>query len=208
MIEIISHRGYWLADEEKNTVKAFERSFSLGYGTETDLRDYKGEIVISHDIANEKCITFKDFLDIYNKNSCKGVLALNVKSDGLQEKIKLDLKSSGVDNYFLFDMSVPDLKKSLMADLNCFTRLSDVEMTPSYLEACDGVWIDSMESEWLDASKIKEVLQLNKKLCFVSSELHKREYNQLWELLKSFKNLRDFVLCTDLPEHASKYLGI
>ena len=35
---ILSHRGYWLQTEEKNSRKAFERSFFMGFGTETDIR--------------------------------------------------------------------------------------------------------------------------------------------------------------------------
>jgi nucleoside-diphosphate-sugar epimerase len=49
-MNIISHRGFWLKDEEKNTIQAFERSFEFGFGTETDIRDYKGELVISYDM--------------------------------------------------------------------------------------------------------------------------------------------------------------
>lgn len=36
---IISHRGFWKNIEEKNSIKAFERSFINSYGLETDLRD-------------------------------------------------------------------------------------------------------------------------------------------------------------------------
>ena len=36
---IISHRGYWKDAAEKNRPVAFARSFDLGYGTETDVRE-------------------------------------------------------------------------------------------------------------------------------------------------------------------------
>ncbi len=36
---ILSHRGYWKEVSEKNKPIAFERSFSLGLGTETYIRD-------------------------------------------------------------------------------------------------------------------------------------------------------------------------
>jgi hypothetical protein len=50
-MQILSHRRYWKMDSEKNTKIAFERSFSLGFGTETDLmRDFGRKIVISHDM--------------------------------------------------------------------------------------------------------------------------------------------------------------
>ena len=46
-IKILAHRGFWKEETEKNTKIAFERAFNSGFGIETDLRDIKGEIVIS-----------------------------------------------------------------------------------------------------------------------------------------------------------------
>ena len=51
---IISHRGYWIQPAEKNTEEAFSRSFERGMGTETDVRDHRGELVISHDMPCRK----------------------------------------------------------------------------------------------------------------------------------------------------------
>ena len=47
---ILSHRGYW-KDARKNSVDAFKASFVREFGTETDIRDYNGELVISHDCS-------------------------------------------------------------------------------------------------------------------------------------------------------------
>ena len=44
---VLSHRGYWKTPAEKNTAAAFRRSFDLGFGTETDVRDRGGELVIA-----------------------------------------------------------------------------------------------------------------------------------------------------------------
>jgi glycerophosphoryl diester phosphodiesterase len=46
MMKIMSHRGYWRGEDEKNTTTAFSRSFDLGFGTETDVRDALGQLVI------------------------------------------------------------------------------------------------------------------------------------------------------------------
>mgnify|MGYP006075220631 CR=1 FL=1 len=51
---------------EKNMVVAFQRSLELGFGIETDLRDYNGEIVISHDIADKNSMRFSDFMKLVN----------------------------------------------------------------------------------------------------------------------------------------------
>ena len=49
-MRVVSHRGYWRDDAEKNSLPAFERSFALRFGIETDLRDAVGRLVVSHGI--------------------------------------------------------------------------------------------------------------------------------------------------------------
>ncbi len=108
-MEIISHRGYWKEINEKNTNTAFERSFSLNFGTETDLRDYMGNLVISHDIANSNCIIADEFFLIYRRYAYQHLtLALNIKADGLQNELLKLLELHNIHNYFVFDMAIPD----------------------------------------------------------------------------------------------------
>ena len=68
-MKIIGHRGYWLQETEKNSEVAFYRSLQNGFGIETDIRDYCGKIVISHDIAKAGSILFGKFLEDYSKKS-------------------------------------------------------------------------------------------------------------------------------------------
>ena len=56
---IMCHRGYWsgelgIAPLQKNSWEAFERAIDFGFGIETDLRDYAGSVVISHDVPTEQ----------------------------------------------------------------------------------------------------------------------------------------------------------
>ena len=44
---ILAHRNYWKQPIEKNKIISFERSFSLKFGVETDIRDYNGDLMIS-----------------------------------------------------------------------------------------------------------------------------------------------------------------
>ncbi|MCK5347159.1 MAG: hypothetical protein KAR20_27305, partial [Candidatus Heimdallarchaeota archaeon] len=105
---ILSHRGCWKRDEEKNMPSAFKRSFNLGFGTELDVRDYCGRLVISHDIPDSESMDFKTLLEVYCEFDKGLSLAINIKADGLQ-KLLLDLLNEyQIENYFVFDMSVPD----------------------------------------------------------------------------------------------------
>ncbi|HET8686082.1 MAG TPA: hypothetical protein VFM18_05380, partial [Methanosarcina sp.] len=107
---IISHRGHWLATEEKNTALAFRRSFLSGFGTETDVRDHLGKLVISHDVVppDANPLLLDDFLEIYG--NFDQPLAINIKSDGLAEILNSTMNRHGITNWFVFDMSIPDMR--------------------------------------------------------------------------------------------------
>ena len=89
-MEIISHRGFWNNTRGKNSVHAFVSALSSGFGIETDVRDYDGNLVISHNIPNENSQTVDSFLNSFSKseNNYNLCLAINIKSDGLQSKVK------------------------------------------------------------------------------------------------------------------------
>lgn len=207
MLDIIAHRGYWNLENEKNTEKSFRSALELGFGIETDLRDYHGHIVISHDIPDEGCIKLCDFLSIC-KEYKNQTLAFNIKSDGLQNLITKQLDESF--NFFVFDMSVPDTLGYIENDLPFFTRYSDIEPIPSLLEESQGVWFDCFRSNSFNQSMLKSLLSKNKKTILVSPELHGYDYLDYWAELFVFmqnnKNLIDYIgLCTDYPLRAKEY---
>lgn len=209
-MKIISHRGLWLDSSEKNTEKSFRLSFKNNFGTETDIRDLQGDLVISHDAPLGGEMKFSYFLSII-KEEVKAqnlTLALNIKSDGLSdillEKIK-DLK--GLD-IFVFDMSVPDMQSYINSGIQVFTRLSDLENESACLDFASGVWLDSFYSDWFKSDIVSNLLNSGKKVCIVSPELHGREYTEMWGEIAILKEERDLILCTDYPLEAKKYFGL
>lgn len=211
IMRILSHRGYWKSLEEQNTIKAFERSFSLGFGTETDVRDFNGELVISHDIPNagmNNIILLEEFFKLYNTIDSSLPLALNIKSDGLFFKLKELLHNYHIQNYFVFDMSVPDLIGYVKSGLNVFTRQSEFEKEPSLLNECHGVWLDEFNSNWISNDIIFDYVSSGKKICIVSPELHQRSYTKEWGNYKEIVNQKyseNVMICTDFPETAKRY---
>ncbi|MCW0346759.1 hypothetical protein [Pantoea ananatis] len=210
-MNIISHRGYWKEISEKNQTQAFARSFRLGFGTETDIRDYNGTLVISHDIPDRNAIKFEEFLDIFNSEKVPGVLplALNIKSDGLQKKIKELLNLKNIEDYFVFDMSIPDTINYRQEKINYFVRYSEFESLNDLYFNANGVWLDGFEKDLADESLIKKFLDDGKTVCLVSSELHKRSHKNLWLSLKNYDmsvfESNNLILCTDLPEEAMEF---
>lgn len=207
---VISHRGYWLNPSEKNTSKAFKRSFSLGFGTETDIRDRNSKLVISHDMADKKSITVDEFFEIYKDFKASLPLALNIKADGLQTELKLLLTKYKVENYFVFDMAVPDGLQYAKQKFQIFTRHSEYESQPPYYDIAQGVWLDEFNGHWISDEIIEMHLRQNKALCIVSPDLHKRDHQQEW---KHYKDLEakigkdKIMLCTDFPEQAQEYFN-
>ncbi|MCX8521423.1 MAG: hypothetical protein ORN28_07795 [Rhodoferax sp.] len=202
-MKIISHRGYWKAAHEKNQEIAFNRSFHLGYGTETDVRDLAGKLVISHDPAKGNEMGLDEFLQLPKANQLP--LALNVKADGLASLIVDALHRHNVKNWFVFDMSIPDMRAYLKAGCPVYCRMSEVERIPAWMNECAGVWLDSFGTEWYDTDFLDQLLGKRKAICIVSSELHGRDPQGLWQMIKPFASNTHLMLCTDMPETASTY---
>ena len=204
-MEIISHRGFWNIPEEKNTEQAFIRSFQCGFGIETDIRDLNGHLVISHDIPSAHAMLLKDFCSLPGVKDF--TLALNVKSDGLALTLQKTLREFGINKWFVFDMSVPDTLGHINSGNPFFTRLSDIEHELILLDESEGVWLDAFKSDWYSNDVIQKLLDLGKKVCIVSPELHGRDYTALWEQLISIRTNKNLILCTDFPLNAKQFFN-
>jgi len=210
MIQVISHRGFWTNVTEKNTEIAFERSFNKGFGTETDIRDYNGKIVIAHDIATARDISLERFFEIYNYFDNSLPLALNIKSNGLLKILKFLISKYKIESYFLFDLTVPEILICRELNLNFFSRQSEYEsQIPLYNEAC-GIWLDEFHNHWIKNDIIQNHLAHQKKVCIVSPELHSRSYLNEWEHYKEIKKSilsNNLMICTDYPEKLNSFIN-
>ncbi|MDR2338148.1 MAG: phosphodiesterase [Deltaproteobacteria bacterium] len=204
---ILAHRGYWKEVLEKNQRSAFERAFKGGFGSETDLRDNAGKIVIAHDMPKGNELSFEEVLQIMDGRNLP--LALNIKADGQGEAIQELLEKYQHTNYFTFDMSIADLVCQIQRGLQVFTGLSDILPKPVMLESCAGVWLDSFYTDWFDADTIDNLLACGKKICIVSAELHQRARTKQWEIINKCQKLasQNLMLCTDVPEEAMRYFS-
>ncbi len=206
-MKIISHRGYWKKQNEKNSEIAFRRSFDLGLGTETDIRDCCGKLVVSHDMPTGNELEFDHFIDILDgyESHDKLIIAFNIKSDGLVNRLREKLKQYPFLNYFFFDMSIPDMRSYIQHDMPVFSRISEYEKTPAFADVAAGIWLDSFEADWFDNNFLKDLSVSGKQICIVSPELHKRDHLKLWEQLKLIDFEQKLILCTDYPEEASEF---
>lgn len=206
-MKIIAHRGYWKKPDERNSLEAFKRAFLNGYGVETDIRDYCGKLVISHNVADIQSMTCDSFFDLYQQYG-KGVpLALNIKADGIQKLLKLQLEKYQIRNYFVFDMSIPEMVVYKNEKINFFTRHSDIENECVLYRDALGVWLDAFYNDiWGALDSAKGDLQNGKRAVIVSPELHGRDKSGMWNAIKAGKlhMLEGLYLCTDYPDKAQE----
>ena len=81
----------------------------------------------------------------------------------------------GINNYFTFDMSVPQMIEYSEMNIRFFTRQSEYEKNPVMYDQAAGVWIDAFfDDSWITEKLLQDHLTNGKKVCIVSPDLHKR----------------------------------
>ncbi len=201
-MNVISHCGCWKNPEERNSVAAFARSFALGFGSATEVRDSLGQLVIAHELPLGGEMGLDAFLHLARRRHLP--LALNIRSAGLAALLARAMRDYQGE-WFAFDMAVPDLRAHLAAGNPVYTRLSDIEPRPACLDACAGVWLDSFEGQWYGRTVIEDLLARGKRVCVVSPELHGRDPSALWTSLRRLAAHPNLALCTDKPELAMQH---
>jgi hypothetical protein len=215
-MQILAHRGFWKAPEEKNGWAALERAFAEGFGIETDIRDQNGALVVSHDPPAGRSIGFRDLLALYRRHHTPGPMALNVKADGLQKLFAAELAQGAVDigGSFFFDMSIPDALGYARQNLPIYTRESEIEPTPHLLDRAQGIVLDCFHSDWITPAKILQHLQAGRSVMLISPELHGRDPARAWAGWRDLAEARmerpagtRLMLCTDRPQEAREVFG-
>lgn len=203
-MQIIAHRGYWNETVYNNSPAALRLALENGFGFESDIRDYEGELVISHDIATERSQKAAEVFQWLAEFHDKYCFAVNIKADGVGNLLKEQLKNSHISNYFTFDMSVPQMVDYAQQGIVFFTRQSEYEREPVLYDQAAGVWIDGFEDiSWITEALMQKHIAAGKKICLVSPELHGRHYTEFWASLQSWDlDYNKVFLCTDFPEEA------
>ena len=206
-MKILAHRGYWRETREKNTLSAFERAWARGYGIETDLRDIDRTIVVCHDLPGRGALPFASLLQAYVAHGNSTPLALNIKADGLQHAVSQALRTHHINDYFVFDMSVPDSLSYLRAGMPVFARLSEYEPHTCLRDKASGIWLDAFESDWWHLDMIDRLRAQKRAVAIVSPELHGRGHHGVWQSLQNVapETTAGLFLCTDFPEDAESF---
>ncbi len=200
---LLAHRGVWDSATPPNSPAALARARDAGFGVETDLRDSGGVLVISHDpplagpVPAESTLSGADGPD-----GRPGMLALNVKADGLAELLEPWSAALPAEHHFFFDMSWPQTLVYARRGLPLALRVSEWEPFRPDLFTRLGipvrVWLDAFDSDWwVDDPEIR-ALARHGQVAIVSPELHGRPPERVWDWFgERWQEGGDVYLCTD-----------
>ena len=144
------------------------------YGVEVDIRSHGERLIINHDPFAQG----EDFLDWITAYNHK-VLILNVKEEGLEERLTSIMRKERIENYFFLDQSFPFLMKTINSgESKVAIRISEFESIETAMNLkgkVEWLWIDCFTKfpiTKVDADVLRN--ECGYKLCFVSPELQGR----------------------------------
>jgi hypothetical protein len=184
-----------------NTVAQL-KSTNNKYGVEVDIRSEGDRLIMHHDpfVSGE---FFEDWINFYRH----GTLILNVKEEGLEERLIALLDSKGIDDYFFLDQSFPFLVQwSNEGEQRCAVRVSEFESIDTALTLAGKVhwvWVDCFTHFALTHKEFQKLKLVGFKLCLVSPELQGRDAVSEIQALAALLNARGInadAICTKRPE--------
>lgn len=169
---------------------------------EVDIRSHGNRLIIHHDpfVDGE---SLEAWLAAYQH----GTLILNVKEEGLEERLIDLMQRAGIEDYFFLDQSFPSLVKySRLSVHRCAVRVSEFESIQTALTLAgkvDWVWVDCFTQFPLSYDDARNLQEAGFKLCLVSPELQGRDAEtgiaQLFQTLQA-RNIRAEAVCTKRPD--------
>ena len=177
------------------------------YGVEVDIRSEGNRLITHHD----PCVTGESFNEWINAYQ-HGTLILNVKEEGLEQRIIQIMEKYCLEDYFFLDQSFPFLVKwSNLGVHRAAVRVSEFESVETALTLAgkvDWVWVDCFTHFPLSTEESQRLKQAGFKLCLVSPELQGRdaekEIPELIQLLEELEILPEAV-CTKHPDLWEKW---
>ena len=171
-------------------------------GIEVDIRSQGSELVIHHDpfVVGER---FEDWIEAYAHR----LLILNVKEEGLEERLLAIMQRRGIEEFFFLDQSFPFLiRTARQGERRCAVRVSEYESVDTALSLSgmvEWVWVDCFTRFPLEGDDARALQAAGMKLCLVSPELQDRtdpnEIEAIRNVLGRAKIMVEAV-CTKEPE--------
>jgi hypothetical protein len=157
----------------RNTAEEL-RATPVEFGIELDLRSQGERVIVHHDpfAVGED---FERWLDDYRHR----LLILNVKEEGLEQRLIALMRERGIEDWFFLDQSFPFLiRTARTGESRCAVRVSEFETIETAITLAGQVrwvWVDCFSRFPLDGEHARRLHAAGFKLCLVSPELQGRD---------------------------------
>lgn len=197
---IFQKENILIIEHRINTIKQLKR-VSTNRGVEIDIRDYNGELVLTHN-----ALTFGEKLSDFLQHYHHEFIIFNVKCAGLESGILELSKKYDINDFFFLDVENPCLvnfaRKGMRKVAVRFSDFEPIEFAMSFAGKIDWVWVDCFEK--IPDKNDFERLSKHFKLCLVSPEM--QGHSQKWITDFRKQGIQIDAVCTDLPEIWEKSL--
>lgn len=192
-MKIIAHR--------RNTLEQLADT-PVEFGVEVDIRSFGNRLVIHHDPYVDGG-SFDEWIAAYRH----GTLILNVKEEGLEERLIHRMELHQIRDFFFLDQSFPFLVKwSKLGERRAAVRVSEFESVETALSLAgkvNWIWVDCFSRFPLTTEHATRLKEAGFQLCIVSPELQGRnaeiEIAEMATLIRSRGIVADAV-CTKRPD--------
>ncbi len=158
-----------LVRHRRNTLEEL-RATDPSLGIEVDIRSHGSRLIIHHD-AFVDGEDFERWLDGYRHR----LLILNVKEEGLEDRLIALMRERGIEDWFFLDQSFPFLVKTARrGEARCAVRVSEFESIDTAMTLAGKVrwiWVDCFTRFPLDGAQAAALQAAGFSLCLVSPEL-------------------------------------
>lgn len=163
-MQIIAHR--------RNTIEDLLAT-PAHYGVEVDIRSSANQLIIHHD-PMAGGVSFEQWIERYQHKT----LILNVKEEGLEDRLLSIMAERDIKDFFFLDQSFPFIVRTVRRGENrCAVRVSEFESVDTALSLAGKarwVWIDCFSRFPLGADELGRLAGAGFKTCVVSPELQGR----------------------------------
>ena len=185
-----------------NSIKELEK-INFKYGVEIDVRSLKDRLFLNHEPYNSG-VSLDSFLKKFNHS----FLIVNIKEEGIEFKVLEKLKKNKVKNFFLLDVTVPQILKILKRkkEKRIAIRISKYENLEGAMKLAnkiDWVWVDTFDGKLpITFNQIKKLKKKKLRICLVSPELPMKKNLYLDKLKTNIKKkIKLFdAICTKNPK--------
>jgi hypothetical protein len=180
-----------------NTLKELNK-LDKNLGVELDIRAEGDRLILHHDPFTPGT-DFESYLKEYNH----GLMVLNTKCEGMEEKIIELMKKYKIRDYFFLDLSLPFLIKYAnrgVKDIAVrFSEYEPLEFVMKFKGKVNWLWIDCF-TEFPLKKENYNILKENFKLCLVSPELQGYSVEKIEDFKKLIKGMKIDAVCTKRPD--------